>query len=527
MTITLGRHAPVPRRAAGTRTVAAVATACALALTVPLGACSAGHTAVSSTASQSGVVIAATAPATSLDFTAVGGAAIPAALMNNVYETLVRINPGSGAVEPGLATSWDVSESSTKYVFRLRDGVKFSNGDDFTAESAAFSINYVKAQWSNGISKQMAPVKTAEATASHELTVTLEHPSNNWLWSMATATGAMMTPSGVADLATRPVGTGPFVVAGFSPSKFVHLGVNPDYWGTPAAQDVTIQYFPDTVSSVNALESGGVDVVWAVQNPELLTNLPDGISKEVGTTNGEVLLSMNNHAAPFTDPRVRQAVAFGIDRHAANDVVWDGLAADTGGAPVPPTDPWTQEKDYYPFDPDRARALMEEAGAVGSKLTITTPTLPYAQTLSELLYSQLEAIGFDVTLESAEFPAVWLSQVMGAKDYQMSLVSHVEPRDIPTLFGNPDYYLGYDNAHVRDLLSQADQAATPQEQTQDMDHAVDAIMADAGALTLMNMPNIVLTRGTVTGLHTDMVTDAIDLRDVVATRDDGNREAGR
>lgn len=276
---------------------------------------------------------------------------------------------------------------------------------------------------------------------------------------------------------------------------------------------MTIQYFPDAVSSVNSLKSGGVDVVWAMQNPELLDDLGSDIRTTVGTTNGEVLLSMNNNAAPFDDPRVRQAVAYGVDRDAANQVLWGGMAQDTGGAPVPPTDPWSSDKDYYRFDPERAKKLLAEAGAVGAPVTITAPTLPYAQRVSELLYSQLTEIGFDVTLESAEFPAVWLGQVMGAKDYQMSLVSHVEPRDIPTLFGSPDYYLGYDSQKARDLLAAAD--AAPEEQYPKlMGEAVDQIMADAGALTLMNMPNIVLYRDGIEGLDPNQITDAIELRNL-------------
>ena len=158
---------------------------------------------------------------------------------------------------------------------------------------------------------------------------------------------------------------------------------------------------------------------------------------------------------------------------------------------------------YYPYEPARARVLMEEAGAVGTPLTLTVPSLPYAQTLSEFLYSQLEEMGFDVTLETAEFPAVWLSQVMGAKDYQMSLVAHVEPRDIPTIFGNPDYYLGYDSPQARTLLEQ-----------DDMTGAVDQIMEDMPALTLMNMPNIVLYREGLSGLQPNQITDAIELRGV-------------
>ncbi|OFT62451.1 peptide ABC transporter substrate-binding protein [Corynebacterium sp. HMSC05D08] len=481
--------------------------ACALVLGASLSACSAGHTAVKETTSDS-LTIATTGAATSLDFTNVGGAAIPAALMSNVYETLVRIE--GDEIVPGLAENWDTE--GTTYTFHLRKGIKFSNGDAFTAETAAYSINNVKENWTNGIAKQMAVVDSATAIDEHTLKVKLSKHSNGWLWSMGTAIGAMMTPT-ATDLATTPVGTGPFTLAGFTPGEFISLTPNRDYWGKVPQEDVTIQYFPDAVSSVNSLKSGGVDVVWAMQNPELRDDLGSDIRTTVGTTNGEVLLSMNNNAAPFDDPRVRQAVAYGVDRDAANQVLWGGMAQDTGGAPVPPTDPWSSDKDYYRFDPERAKKLLAEAGAVGAPVTITAPTLPYAQRVSELLYSQLTEIGFDVTLESAEFPAVWLGQVMGAKDYQMSLVSHVEPRDIPTLFGNPDYYLGYDSQKARDLLAAAD--AAPEEQYPKlMGEAVDQIMADAGALTLMNMPNIVLYRDGIEGLDPNQITDAIELRNL-------------
>lgn len=484
-----------------------------------LTACSAGHTAyVPTTApgksASSAVVLASTSPANSLDFTTTGGAAIPAALMSNVYETLVRIDPESGEIVPHLATGWRVNEAGTEYTFALREGVSFSDGAAFNAETAAFSINYVREKWTNGLKSQMDAVAAAEAIGENTLKVTLSRPSNKWLWSMGTVTGAMMHEGAVGELSSKPVGTGPFMVAGFSPNEFVSLTINPDYWGKAPARDVTIRYFPDAMSAVNALQSGGADIVWAVQAPELLSNLPDEYRTTVGTTNGEVVLSMNNQAAPFDDPRVRQAVAYAVDRNAANDILWDAAATDTGGAPVPPTDPWFSGKDYYPHDPDKARELLAEAGATGAHITITVPTLPYAQTISELLYSQLTEVGFEVELESAEFPAMWLAQVMGAKDYQMSIVSHVEPRDITTLFGSSEYYLGYDSPTVRDLFAKADTESEEAASTQLMGRAVDRIMEDMGALTLMNMPNIVLTREGVTGVRPDQVTDAIELRDV-------------
>ena len=168
-----------------------------------------------------------------------------------MYETLVRIDD-SGQPQPFLANSWDVSEDRLEYTFHLKDGVTFSNGDAFTAETAAFSIQYVQESWTNGLAKQMAPVEHVEVLDPLTLRVRLKAPSNSWLWSMGTLTGAMMTPSGIESLATDPVGTGPFTVKHFAVGESVSFDAREDYWDTPARQDAAIRYFADAVSSVNA-----------------------------------------------------------------------------------------------------------------------------------------------------------------------------------------------------------------------------------------------------------------------------------
>lgn len=467
--------------------------AAAVALALPLVSCG-------DSVPRDNVVVAASGAPAGLDFTTTGGAAAPQALVGNVYETLVRID-ASGTPVPHLAER--VERDGGTFTFHLRNGVTFANGKPFTADDAAFSIHYVQNEWTNGLKAQMDPVTDVEVVDERTLRVTVEGGTaaeDAWLWSMGTLTGAMMTPAGVDRLATAPLGTGPYTVKRFDVGEAIEFDAREDYWGGDVARDGMIRYFDDPVSAVNALRVGDADMVWGMQAPQLIDTLPEDIRVEVGTTNGEVLLSMNNTRAPFDDPDVRRAVAYAVDRTAVNEVVYNGLATDTGGAPVPPTDPWYPGRDFYPFDPDKARELL--AGRT-PEITITVPNRPYAQEASELIYSQLRDVGFRVRLETVEFPAVWLNQVLKGHDYQASLVAHVEPRDVPMLFGNPDYYLGYDNAVVRERIAAGDMAG-----------AVEQIMDDAAALTLANAPNIVLYAPGVSGLDPNVVTDSLPLNEV-------------
>ena len=102
---------------------------------------------------------------------------------------------------------------------------------------------------------------------------------------------------------------------------------------------------------------------------------------------------------------------------------------------------------------------------------------------------------------------MWLNQVLKQSDYQASIVAHVEPRDLANLFGNPDYYLGYDSEQTRELLAH-----------EDFGGAVDQIMADAAALTLVNAPNIVLARPGITGVNPNVVTDSLPLNRIEVAR---------
>ena len=450
----------------------------------------------------------------SLDFTQTDGAAIPQVLLDNVYETLVTQDQ-TGQIVPALAESWTVSPDGLTYTFTLRPGVTFSDGAPFTAADAAFSIERVKTDWKSSVKAGMDVVASATATTDTELTVTLSRRSNSWLFAMTGRIGAMFSRTGVADLANSPIGTGPYVFRTWNRGEQIVLDRNPAYWGTPPAlASATFRYFQDPAAMDNALLTGGIQIISAVQTPESLAQFSDTAKYRVieGTTNGEVMMAMNNSRAPLSDVRVRQAISYALDRQQILDGAWSGYGTLIGGHEAP-TDPWfTDLNGVYPHDVAKARDLLAQAGQSDLRLSLKLPPVPYAQAAGAIVVSQLAEAGITVDATSVTFP-VWLDQVFGQADYDLTIINHVEPRDISTIFGNPAYYTRYDNAQVRQLFADGD-AGTPEEYVDDFRSAMEQITADAAAVWLWSFPNLVVADADITGLPQNAIGESFDLSTV-------------
>ncbi len=478
--------------------------------------CSAGSTASPGAAQgtpDAPLRIGLTADPANLDFTRTDGAAIPEALLVNVYEGLVRLDQQTGEIEPALADSWTVSPDGLVYDFTLREGVRFSNGEAFTADDVKFSIERVQSDaWTVSLKSGMGAVSGVEVVSPTQARVTLSQPSNSWLFRMTTRIGAMFDPSGVGDLANTPVGTGPYAVSEFRRGDALVLTRRDDYWGEkPAIAQVNLQYFDDATAAVNALLTDGIDVIGTVQAPEALAQFDGDARFQVieGTTNGEVTLAMNNAAGPTSDVRVRRAIAMAIDHEAVLNTAWAGRGAliDTM---VPPTDPWYQPlPDVTPYDPAAARALLAEAGTPNVSLRMRIANLPYAVASAQVVQSQLAAVGIQTEIEPLEFPARWLEQVFREADYDISIVAHVEPRDIRT-FGDPKYYWRYDNPEVQRLLADSETGSQEQQVT-DVAQVGRLLAEDAAADWLFLIPNLIVADADVHGLPQNRIGEALDL----------------
>lgn len=499
-----------------------IVTALGASLALLLASCSAGSSTSGgsgatggSGGSSSALTVGLVAEPASLDFTTTDGAAIPQVLLTNVYETLVKQDQ-AGKVVPSLAKAWTVSDDRKTYTFDLVDTATFSNGEKFTAADAVFSIENVKSRWTVSLKKAMDVVAEAKAVSPTKLQVTLTKPSNDWLFRMTTRIGAMTSQKGVDALATKPIGTGPFRFDAWNRGDSIVLKANPSYWGTkPRFSTVTMKYFKDPTALNNALLTGTINVVSTVQAPESLAQFAGNGKYQIieGTTNGEVVLSFNNSKAPLKDPKVRQAVRSAIDHKALVDTCWAGKGALIGSM-VPPTDSWYEDRTGdFPYDQAKAKSLLAESGNATPTLRLRIPNLPYAVACGQVVKSQLEQVGITVTLDQLEFPAAWLQTVFKDADYDMSIVAHVEPRDLAAVFGNPKYYTRYDNTRLQADLAAAD-SGTEADQVTMMKKVGQELSQDAAADFLFLLPNLMVADKGINGLPKNLITESFDLTEL-------------
>ncbi|MEL4357850.1 MULTISPECIES: ABC transporter substrate-binding protein [unclassified Luteococcus] len=461
------------------------------------------------------LVIGATAQPQSMDPTTQSGAAIPQALLYNLYETLVKID-GEGKIKPLLAQSWEVSTDRLTYTFKLQPGAKFSTGQSVDAQAVVANINRIKS--GKGIlatlQKQMAVVSQATATDATTVTVKLSRPSQSWLYDMASATGIIADPASFTALPSKPVASGPFTFGEWKQGESVTMKRNEHYWGTPARFDeVTFRYFADANSMSSAMLSGDLDIISDLTAPEAIDQFSDTSKYTVtqGTSNGEVVLGMNQGKGgnpALKNVKVRQAINHAIDRQALLDAVWGGKGTLIGSM-VPPTDPWYEDlSKTYGYDPAKAKALLAEAKVSNLKLRLRVPTLPYGPSAAQFIVSQLKAVGITASVEELDF-ARWLKEVYTAGNYDLTIVNHVEPRDIVN-FANPAYYWHYDNPAFTKLVAQADAADDAQQVTL-MKQAAKLLATDAAADFLWLFPRIAVTKADITGMNPNSTSSSFDV----------------
>src|SRR5690606_27510287 len=321
-----------------------------------------------------------------------------------------------------------------------------------------------------------------------------------------------------ANQRSNPIGTGPFVFAEYVPGSHVTLEKFDDYYldGVPYLDGATFRIISDPNARFAALQAGDIDLIGVALLPEqfqqVLAN-PE-LKGTQGSGTAEITMAMNNTREPFDDLRVRQAITLAIDKEAIVNGAMFGLGTIIGSHMSPSEGYYIDLSETYPYDPQRARELLEEAGyADGFTINFELPE-PYniERRTGEVIAQQLEQVGITVNLSVVEW-ATWIERILLGGDDDMTIIGHAEPRDID-VYANPDYYYPYDNPHVGELLAEAELATSPEESDARFQEIATIIANDAVNVWVFSSPYLVIAAGDVYGVWTDQPTPATDLTEV-------------
>jgi peptide/nickel transport system substrate-binding protein len=413
------------------------------------------------------VVMGMTLEPPGLDPTNAAAAAIAEVTLYNIYETLTKVNE-DGSVSPLLAESWKASDDLKTYTFKLRKGIKFHNGEPF--DSAAVKFSYERNAAANSTNKDKSLYQAFESVTAPDaetVVIAIKYSEPNLPFLIGQASGSIVEPKSAPTNITQPVGTGPYTVGGWAKGSSITLAKWPDYRNAAAIKlsKVTIRFIGDPSAQVAALLSGDIDVLprAAVARSLAQFKADPRFNVMVGGSRAKTIAGINNKRKPLDDVRVRRAILAAVDRKAMIDGAVDGFGTPIGSFYTPGSMGYVDTTDINPYDPEKAKKLLAEAGVkLPLEISLRLPPPAYARQGGEILAAQLAKVGIIAKIENVEW-AQWLSQVFagnGPHNFDMTIVSHVEPFDLVKLT-EPDYYLGYNNEKFNALYKQI--TATPKE----------------------------------------------------------------
>ncbi|MCB8913385.1 ABC transporter substrate-binding protein [Rhodococcus rhodochrous] len=467
---------------------------------------------------------------------------LTASVMRNVYDSLVYANP-DGSFSPWLASSWEISPDATTYTFHLREGVMFHDGTAFDA--AAVKANFDRivdpATASQYAAQLIGPYRGTEVLDSHTVAVHLSAPYSPFLDAVAKANLGLRSPKSLVehedDLCQGgpvQIGTGPFTFASSAAGEGFTLNRNDAYtWApgtepSPPAKLASVQYriIPESSVRLGALTSGEVDAIDQVASTDLDTlTTHDGIEVHRADPAGiPYTYFFNTTRAPFNDARARRAISKSIDLTALTQAIFQGQY-ESAAAPLTPAT-FTYDSTLegtWGYDPDGARALLDELGYTGTdsagyrtkdgqRLTIALIYDPTYQRPERITYDTavqeaLRSMGIELTITPIGDGSYIDVRNSGAYDIIAFSWSGSDPDLLRTIYGSDQQFTdgGANASQVRDpeldaLLQRGLTVTDPQERTQAYSAAQKLILESGYGLPAFVAPVVTAHSSRVQGL---------------------------
>jgi peptide/nickel transport system substrate-binding protein len=343
------------------------------------------------------------------------GIAVSQPALNNSYDRLTYIVPGTWQVRPRLAVSWSAAANGRIWTFKLRPGVKFHNGKPLTSKDVAWSFRHVLDK-SNGssayavLSAELDPsgIKTPNA---HTVVFHLKKPDVQFP-IMCGVYQVGIYPNGV-DPKKNPIGTGPFMIKSWHPTLGWQIVRNPHYWvpGLPYLDGVQAVYISDPNTKVQAVTNGDADISDRIPLTQV-SSLQKNSALKLFTLPGAVFIdySTDHTQAPWTDVRVQQAFKIAVDRRALMQAAIQGHGTLTGDVPELPSDPFYPPQRGIPKQNiAQAKQLLAAAGhSSGIQVTLTTAnTYPGTVEMVTALKSIVAPAGIDININQVPTDTFW------------------------------------------------------------------------------------------------------------------------
>lgn len=382
----------------------------------------------------------------------------------SIYDTLVEVDR-SGTIVPSLATSYELSADGLTYTFHLADAT-FHDGSAFGAADVIASLNRLRnAETPSPKAVEFAAIVSVDAPDASTVVVTLAEPQPALIASLASGWGAMLPSELIAaghDFGNQPIGTGPFKFESWARDNAITLSANPAYFqGAPHVSQVVIRFVQDSAIQLQGLLTGEFDVadtIAAADQPIVEANPALELVRDPSAL---VLVAGINTRRPYlNDARVRQAINLAVDTAVVMEVAYNG--GTQVGTFMEAGSPWYPESiQPYAYDPERARALLAEAGVPqGHTLDLVLPQ-PYEAhiTAGQIVQDFLRDVGINAQIRIVEW-GVWLSDTYGGpRNFDLTVVGHtgkLDPSGRVTGLGDPNRnYTGLNDPKLVGIIATA------------------------------------------------------------------------
>ncbi|ETI67989.1 ABC transporter substrate-binding protein [Neobacillus vireti] len=345
----------------------------------------------------------------------------------NIFETLLVYGEQDTTIHPGLAEEWNTSDDGLTYTFKLRQGVKFHDGTDFNADAVVFNFD----RWMNGNEDKFPyytmfggykadeghVIKEVKAVDPNTVQFILKRPQAPFLKNIAMSPFGIASPAAVEkwgdDFRSHPVGTGPFKFVEWKQKDRITIEKNPDYWqkGLPKLNKIIFRVIPENTARLNALANGEIDVMDGLNNSDEATVLANDKLQIIERPSMNVgYIGLTTNRPPLDNKLVRQAINHAIDKKSIIDAFYGGKAL-AAKNPMPPSiEGYNDAIQEYPFDLEKAKALLKEAGFEKGfemdlwAMPVARPYMPEAKKVAEVIQDSLGKIGIKAKIQSVDWP---------------------------------------------------------------------------------------------------------------------------